>query len=127
MTSRRTTRLGSAFVLALLASGCLALWIAVPLAGMWLAGQMTDSFAWHMPLAMALIVPGMIAFAAVLAWLNDLYLRITGGDLETLGGGFRARRRGPLEPLLVGALVLAACAFAAWFLVFAENPDLRVW
>ena len=119
-----SNRLGAAFVAMLLAAGCLALWIAVPVCAMWLAGELTDSFAWHMPIAMALVVPGMVAVAAGLAWLNDLYLRLTGGRVEASPQGLRVRRRGPLEPLLIAALVLALCSFAAWFLLFAENPAL---
>lgn len=114
---------GSLLILLLLLGGCFALWIGVPAAGLWLSSKLTDSFGWHMPLALLIVVPGMLAMAAALAWLNDLYLRVTGGRIV---GSPQApvRRRGPLEPLLVASLVVAACAFAFWFFVLAENPAL---
>jgi hypothetical protein len=127
VTAARSSRVGAAFVFALLAVGSLALWIGVPVGGMWLAGELTDSFAWHMPLAMALVVAGMIALAAFLTWLDDLYLRLTGGRARRGPDGRPVRRRGPLETLLAVALVMAVVAFAGWFFFLAENPDLRVW
>jgi hypothetical protein len=127
VTAARTSRLGAALVLLLLTAGSLVLWIGVPIGGMWLAGELTDSFAWHMPLAMALVVVGIVAFGSFLAWLDDLYLRLTGGRARHDDHGIPVRRRGPLEPLLIAALVMAVITFACWFLLFAENPDLRVW
>jgi hypothetical protein len=127
VTATTTSRLGAAFVFVLLAVGSAALWIGVPIAGMWLAGELTDSFAWHMPLALVLVVAGVIACGAALVWLDDLYLRLTGGRARLGPDGTPVRRRGPLEQLLVVALILALISFAVWFLVFAKNPDLRVW
>jgi hypothetical protein len=121
VTAARTSRPGALFVLLLLSLGCLVLWVGVPLAAMWLAGELTDSFAWHMPLALVLVVTGMVIFATLLSWLNDLYLRLTGGRME-LHEDLPVRRRGPLESLLVAALLLAAVSFAVWFFVLAENP-----
>lgn len=128
-TGRRASagsRIAATFLFILLAVGCFALWIAVPAGGMWLAAELTPSFGWHMPVALVLVVGGMIALGAGLAWVDGLYLRVTGGEIvESRGVGIR--RRGPLEPMLVATLVLAACAFCAWFFLFAENPNLAVW
>jgi len=63
----------------------------------------------------------MLATGAGLAWLNDLYLRVTGGR-TVISRNTEIRRRGPLEPLLIATLVLALCAFTVWFFAFAENP-----
>ena len=38
--------------------------------------------------------------------------------------GAAPRLRGPLEPLLVGSLVVALIALFAWFFLLAENPPL---
>ena len=74
-----------------------------------------------MPVALALAIPGMLALASGLAWLNDLYLRVTGGR-TVISRQTEIRRRGPLEPMLIATLFLALIAFTVWFFVFAENP-----
>lgn len=114
-------RFGAVLIVVLLTAGCAALWIGVPAGAMWLAGELTDSFGWHMPLALAMIVPGMLLLAALLAWLNDLYLRVTGGR-HVGSPEVPIRRRGPLETLLVVTLLLALTALTVWFFVFARNP-----
>ena len=114
-------RLGAVFILVLLVAGCLALWLGVPAAALWLGSKLTDSFGWHMPVSLALAIPGMLALAAGLAWVNDLYLRVTGGR-TVISRQVEIRRRGPLEPILIATLILAVAAFAVWFFLFAENP-----
>lgn len=114
-------RLAAGFILILLVGGCVLLWLGVPVGALWVSSKLTDSFGWHMPVALALAVPGMLAVAAGLAWVNDLYLRVTGGR-TIISRNTEICRRGPLEPLLIATLVLALCAFAAWFFLFAENP-----
>jgi hypothetical protein len=60
--------------------------------------------------------------------LNRLYLRVTldpaqmdeDEDDEEEGRWMR----GPLEPLLVGSLLIAVAALFVWFLFMAENPQL---
>jgi len=119
-------RLAAAFILTVLAVGCFALWLGVPAGAMWLASKLTDSFGWHMPVTLALVIPGMLTLATGLAWVNRLYLRVTGGRI-VVSRGNEVRRRGPLEPMLIATLALAFCALAAWFFLFAENPSLLVW
>ncbi len=68
----------------------------------------------------------MLVVAVVLTWLNGLYLRMTGGEIEW-NGRSPIRRRGPLEPLLLLSMVLAIVAAAIWFFVFAENPAVSVY
>jgi hypothetical protein len=119
-------RLAAGFVMALLIAGCLVLWIGVPAGSLWLSGELTDSFGWHMPIALVLLLPGMLGVALLLIWLNGLYLRITGGETIATGEG-EIRRRGPLEPLLVATLVLALISLFVWFFGFAENPSPRTW
>jgi hypothetical protein len=111
--------------MALLIAGCLALWIGVPAGALWLSGELTDSFGWHMPIALALLLPGMLGAALLLIWLNGLYLRITGGATIATREG-EVRRRGPLEPLLVATLLLALISLFVWFFGFAENPSPRM-
>ena len=118
-------RASAAFLLILLAVGCVLLWVGVPAGAMWLAGTLTDSFAYHMPMALALVIPGMFLTAIVLIWINELYLRITGGEIVR-HGEFEVRRRGPLEPLVVVSLLIAIVALFVWFFFFAHNPSSSV-
>jgi hypothetical protein len=114
------------FVLAVLVVGCGVLWLGVPLGGLWLAGQFTASFGPHLVLALVFMVAGMVVMGAALSWVNDLYLRVTGGTV-VISDDLPVRRRGPLEPMLVATLFLAAAAFAVWFVVLAENPTINVY
>ena len=118
--------MAAGFVLAVLAAGCLLLWVGVPLGALWLASTLTDSFGAHVPVALALIVPGVIVVGAALAWVNDLYLRITGGAVVE-SAGRPVRRRGPLEPMLAICFAVGLLAFVLWFLLLAENPRLGIY
>jgi hypothetical protein len=115
-------RLAAALVLVVLAAGCVVLWVGVPIGGVWLAGQLTASSGYHLPLALLLIVPAMFLVAVALAWVNSLWLRITGGEV-VLVRQVPVRRRGPLEVMLPVCGILAAIALVIWFLLFAENPS----
>lgn len=123
----RSARLAAAwFVLLLLAAGSFALWIGVPAGSLWLASHLTESSGLHLPIALAVMIPGMFAAGLLLSWLNALYLRITGGEIVGTGA-FRARRKGPLEPLMVVSFLLAIVSLFVWFFFFAENPSQAVW
>ena len=115
-------RLGAGFALLVLVVGCVVLWIGVPIGAFWLAGQITTSFGYHAPLALVLLILGMFVVAVALAWVNDLWLRITGGEVVEVRG-VPIRRRGPLEFLLPACGVLALIALVIWFFVAAENPS----
>ena len=122
--AHRGSRLAAAwFVLLLLAVGTLALWIGIPAGSLWLASHLSESTALHLPLALAVMIPAMVAGGALLSWLNLLYLRITGGEIVGTGA-FRVKRKGPLEPLMVVSIVLAVICLFVWFFFFAENPNL---
>ena len=66
----------------------------------------------------------------LLFWLNRLYLRVTGVlarlEADQREAGWSRRVGGPLEPLLIASLVIAVIAFAVWFLVYAEDPLVRI-
>ena len=98
------------------------LWVGVPIGGVWLAGQLTTSAGYHFPIALLLIVPGMFLVAVALAWVNDLWLRVTGGEIVYVRD-LPVRRRGPLEVILPICGVIAVIALVVWFILFAENPS----
>lgn len=119
-------RIAAAFLVALMFAGSFVLWIAVPYGGMWLAGELTDSFGLHMPLALILVIPGMFLVAIGLAWTNELHQRVTGGATAGDRAEYRRSRHGPLEPILAFSFVLALVALFVWFFLFAENPPRGV-
>ena len=114
-------RLGAWFTVAVMLVGCGVLWVGIPIGGFWLAGELTRNAGYHAPLALLLIVPAMFAWAVVLAWINDIWLSITGGEI-VLVRDVPVRRKGPLEILLPACGVLALIALVIWFFVAAENP-----
>jgi hypothetical protein len=125
-------RLAAAFLLTLLAIGSLALWIGIPAGSMYLASEMTDRSATHFLLALFMTIAGMVAFGALLFWINGLYLRVSGAirpataeELEEEDER-RPQVRGPLEVMLVGSLVVAIVLLFLWFFLLAENPSPQV-
>jgi hypothetical protein len=131
-TGRRPQdRLAAGFLLALMLVGCVVTWIGVPIASMWLAGELTDGFGTHFVIALPLTVLTILLFMTGLFWLNRLYLRVTLGpsmglDDEDLEEEERRWMRGPLEPMLVASLILAVIALFVWFFLIAENPSSQV-
>ena len=118
-------RLAAAFLLVLMAIGSFALWVGIPAAALYAASRLSDSIGSHLALGLPLSLASMVAFGAFLIWLNRLYLRITipWAVAEAEADEDPRRLRGPLEPLLVGSLLVALIGFVVWFFVFAENPN----
>ena len=125
-------RLGGAFVVVLLAIGCVVLWIGIPVASMWGAARLTTDAADHFVIVLPTVLVGMVVWGKALFWLNRLYVRIqlSSADLaleeEEEESDEPRWIRGPLEPLLVATLVLALVALFFWFFVLAENPSPQV-
>lgn len=122
-------RLAGAVLIVLMAVGSLALWILVPLGCLWVSSKLVGTSAEEYVVGLPITVVAMIVFGAFLGWLNRLYLRVTGviaryeAEEEEFGVA-PPLLRGPLEPLLVGSLVIALVSLAIWFLFIARNPPL---
>jgi hypothetical protein len=119
-------RLAGAFVLCVLLIAAVTFWIGVPLAFLWALSKATDDGTTHFVVGLIGAPLAMAAFAPVLFWLNNLYLRVT-GVFERLQqdedeAEWQRRVRGPLEPILFVALGLAIVAMCVWFFGFAKNP-----
>lgn len=121
----RRRQVAAAFTVVALLAGCVVLWVGVPILGVWVAGKLTSNSGFHLPLSLMLIIPGMFVVAIGLAWINTLWLRITGGEFIDVRG-VSVRRRGPLEVMLPACGVIALAALIFWFFVFAENPSRGV-
>ena len=128
MTSalRTRDRFAAGFLLCVLAVGCVALFVGVPIGVLWGLAQITDSFIAHFVLGLLGIPLVIAALAPGLVWVNALYLRVTAPppDADWEDDEFTDRPGGPLEPMLVVAFVLAILALCAWFFFLAENPVL---
>jgi hypothetical protein len=120
-------RMVAAFLWLLMALGSLAMWVGVPAAWLWIAGKITSDQAQHIMLSVIGVPLAIIIWARGLFWLNRLYMRVTMPrlmrELEEAPEDEEPRViRGPLEPLLVGSLVVALVVMAVWFFFFAERP-----
>jgi hypothetical protein len=122
-------RIAAATLLVVMAVGSFALWTAVPLACLWVGSKIAGSNAEEYVIALPLTIATMLALGMVLSWLNRAYLAITGvlaqyeAEEEELGIEHRYLH-GPLEPILVGSLVIALAVMVFWFFVLAKNPPL---
>jgi hypothetical protein len=118
-----------AVLICLMAVGSFALWTVVPLVCLWVSSKIAGNNAEEYILGLPMTIAAMLVFGMFLAWLNRLYLAITGvlaryeAEEEEFGVAPR-HLRGPLEPLLVGSLVIALGAMVIWFLLLAKNPPL---
>jgi hypothetical protein len=121
-------RIVARFLIAVLAAGSLTLWIGIPVLGLWALSKVTNSVSGHLLACVLVIPPVMLAFAPFLFWVNGLYLRVTGVITEEDDDDEKSRRvRGPLEPMLVASLVIAATGLAFYILFVAPNtPQLKV-
>src|SRR5687768_793948 len=72
-------RAAAAFLLSLMAAGCLALWIGIPIGVLWLAGKVTADPAQHVLLSIPSVPLAMILWARGLFWIDRLYMRVTAG------------------------------------------------
>jgi hypothetical protein len=115
---------------ALIFAGSLVMWIGIPLGWVWLVSRVAD----HYPDVYAGALFGcpvtMVLFGLLLARLNALHLRVTGGHadrgrtawLKSLSGDRIARRsRTVLDTSMVVSVVIAIVAMAIWYFFFAHS------
>ncbi len=125
---RGVSRAAATFLFVLMAVGSFALWIGVPAAMLWLVARFADSTVEEYLIGLPVTAAAMVAFGAFLAWLNRLYLRVTGvlayyrAEEEEYGAGAAPRDLGgPLEALLVASLVIAPITLAVWIFGFDRH------
>jgi hypothetical protein len=127
---RPADRLAAAFLLVLMAAGCLVLWIGIPVGALYLTSRVAETNGEHLVLVLPTTLLAMVVFAWALFWVNRLYLRVTAAVKpadEGEGEDDEPRfARGPLEPMLVASLVIAIIALFVWFFGFAHNPSQQV-
>jgi hypothetical protein len=122
-------RIAAATLLVLMAIGSFALWTVVPLGCLWVGSKAAGSSAEEYVIALPLTIVAMLMLGMLLAWLNRTYLAVTGilaqyeAEEEELGVTVR-HLRGPIEPILVGSLVIAIAVMVVWFFLLAKDPPL---
>jgi hypothetical protein len=130
MTVRPGTRIRdralAAVLLVLMAVGCLALWVLVPAGVLSALAQVTEDPSLHLVSGVILVPTAMFFFAALLLRLNRLYLQVTGVIARWGEDDERRHLRGPLEPLLLGSLMLEVVALIAWLVFFGDVPQVQV-
>ena len=110
--------------------GSLVMWVGVPLGWVWLVSHLAD----HYPTVYAGALFGcpvtMVALGLLLARLNALHVRITGGYagrgrtawLKSLSGDRMVRaQRSVLDTSMVVSVVIAMLALAVWYFFFAHS------
>ena len=123
-------RLAEYGLVALIFVGSLVMWIGLPLGWVWLVTRLAD----HYPDVYAGALFGcpvtMVLFGLLLARLNGLHLRLTGGHpsqartawLKSLSGDRRAQRpRTVLDTSMVVSVLIALIALAVWYFFFAHS------
>src|SRR2546430_1187486 len=97
-------RLAGGLLICLMAVGSSALGTVLPLGCLWVSSKVASSSAEESLLALPMTILAMMLFGMLLAWLNRLYLALTGvlaryeAEEEEFGVAPRFLR-GPLEPL----------------------------
>jgi hypothetical protein len=120
-------RAAALLLLALMAIGCLALWILVPAAVLSALGHATDDASRHLVAGVILVPTAMFLFGALLLRLNRLYLQVTGALARWADEDDSPRHlRGPLEPMLLGSLALQVVALTVWLAFFGDIPQVQV-
>jgi hypothetical protein len=127
---RTRDRLAAGLLIAAMLLGCGVLWVGIPALCLWIGSKLTENAGTHFVVTLPMTLAGMAVFVPLLVWTNRLYLRVTGAYAraaeEDDPEDFRARLRGPLEPILIGSLAIAIVALFVWFFFFAENPSRQV-
>jgi hypothetical protein len=119
-------------LIALIAVGSVAVWTVVPLGGLWLAAQLTDSFL-QPSIGWCLVtfagIPAAMALAGkALTYLERVYMRVTG--TTPIAGVQPAWRRsisdaradsqiGVVDRVIVASVLAAVITIAVWFLMSA--------
>jgi hypothetical protein len=134
MPVERVNGLAAAGLIVLMVLGSLMLWLAVPVAWLWVASHIDDSLeaSFKAYAAVAIGVPAtMLIMFALLRRLDDAHQRLTGVvETKKLAPAWRrslSEERdlhaptSALDIILAGTAIAAAIALAIWFFFFAGS------
>jgi hypothetical protein len=133
----RLARKGEAAgLIVLMAIGSLALWTAVPIGGLLLASQFTESFTQPTTASAVTVLLGIPALMALtgkgLAALERSYMSVTGTERKPRVPAYRrsisdsgsSPQASVLDAMMVVSVLVAGAAFAVWFVFFAGSSLL---
>lgn len=105
----------SAALVLVMLTGCLFLWIGVPLGWLWIGSQVQGSASLGTALMVTMlgIVVTVFAVVAALSWLNRRHAALQERRNRPLG------RSSVLEVILVASAGIAIVGFGIWFFGFA--------
>jgi hypothetical protein len=132
--ARAAHTLAAAGLVIAIALGSLTVWTGVPLGGLWLASQLSDSLI-ALPVAPALAVAvgipaGMVLGVRALASLERIRLRLTArtpragvvpGWRRSISDSSAPAQAGLLEKLMVANVLMAVGAVVIWFFTLAGS------
>lgn len=125
--------IANAALITLMVVGSVAVWTVIPIAGLWVASQLSDSNGQIgvVPLLVAAGgIPAAMAFAiALLARVEHLHMRLTGTAPQARVvpawrrslGDSRSVRLTVLDRIMVASVLMAAIAMGVWFFAFAGS------
>lgn len=111
---------GSAALLALMAAGCLFLWVGVPLGWLWIASQLQEELPVGTSLLLMMVgaVATIALVAPMLSWLDRVHHE------SRAARGLPVADSSPLEVMLVVSAALAAVGVAVWFLALSGSSPM---
>jgi hypothetical protein len=127
--------IAAAALIAAMVVGSLAVWTVIPIAGLWVASQLSDNPQLGVvPLLVAAgVIPTAMAFAIeLLARVERLHMRLTGTAPQARFvpawrrslGDSRSVRLTVLDRIMVASVLVAVIAMAVWFFAFAGSSLL---
>jgi hypothetical protein len=123
----------AAALITLMVLGSLAMWTAIPIAGLWIASQLTDSstqIGGGPLIVVAVGIPVAMVFAArLLVRVERRYMRVTGTTPHSPVapawgrslGDSSSERPSVLIRIMVASVLVALTAMAVWFFAFAGS------
>ncbi|MDX6587392.1 MAG: hypothetical protein QOI31_1865 [Solirubrobacterales bacterium] len=133
--ARIARSIAASALLVVMVLGSVAMWTVIPIAGLWVASQLSDSSAYVgiVPLLVAVggIPAAMVVAGKLLVRVERLHMRVTGTAASdprvapawrrSLGDSGHSPRMTVLDRLMVASALLAAIVMAVWFFASAGS------
>ena len=115
------SRLEASVLLAVIALGCQATWLLVPVSVLWAVSRLSSSVAVCFFVALAAIPTLIVALVWLLGLVDRRYVLVRRGRRAIEEDDELGLRSGPLEAILPISITLALIGVVIWFLVLAPH------